>query len=61
MLMIVFVAYVDNWAERKDIVTIVNKKWGRKKGRERTEKHHLRDFKIRGELCNFAANFEMCA
>ena len=57
----VYVAYVDNWAERKGEVTIVNKKQGGEKGRERTGKDLLRDFGIRGELCNFAAIFEMCA
>ena len=61
MLMMIFVAYVDNWAERKECVTIVNKKWGKEKGGDRTVKHLVRDFGIRRELCIFAAKFEMCA
>ena len=57
MLMIVFVPNVDNLPDKNDMITFVNIKQGSWNASERP----CRDFGIRGELCNFAANFEQCA
>ena len=61
MLMVVFVAYVDNCLDRKERITFVNKKQGIESRCEPRLKHAVRDFGIRRELCNFAQKFEMCA
>ena len=55
--MIVFVPNVDNSPDKNDMITFVNIKQGSWNASERP----CRDFGIRGELCNFAANFEQCA
>ena len=59
--MLINVLYVDNCAKNEMRLTFVNKKMGIGRNSGRVRKERDADFGIRGELCNFAPEFDLCA
>ena len=59
--MLINVPCVDNCVKNKIRLTFVNKKKGIERNSGQVRKLLGLDFGIRGELCNFAPEFEMCA
>ena len=59
--MLINVPRVDNCVKNERQLTFVNKKRGIERNSGRVRKERDADFGIRGELCNFAPEFDLCA
>ena len=59
--MLINVPCVDNCVKNERRLTFVNKKKGVERNSGRVLKERDADFGIRGELCNFAPEFDLCA